>query len=204
MSGRYALFRWSAALNALPGFPVDQQPHWNFLPGGRVIMLRDQDGSRRADLARWGLTPAWFTDFSRTPAHARLETIDQQPIFREAFHKRRCLLPANGFFEWRGARKRPYWVSVSEPVLYFAAIWESYPVADVEYLSVALVTSAAGAQRRPIVLNAAEQQAWLAQDAASEPLLALLQNARPAMFERALASIVNDPQVDGPECLTPA
>ncbi|MBF7730381.1 SOS response-associated peptidase [Pseudomonas sp. N040] len=204
MCGRYALFRWTAELTAVPGFPADQQPHWNLLPATRVPMLRETAAGQRVDLARWGLTPAWLTDLSRTPAHARLETVAQQPMFREAFSKRRCLLPANGFFEWRGVRKRPYWLSVAEPLLYFAAIWEAYPAGDAEYLSVAMLTREAGAQRRPIVLAAAEQQAWLAADTSSAALLQLLQDARPALFERALAGIVNDPRVDGPECLTPA
>lgn len=204
MSGRYALFRWSAELTDVAGFPQAQKSCWNLMPGCRALILREQNGQRRADLARWGLTPAWFTDLSRTPAHARLETIDQQPMFRQAFEQRRCLLPANGFFEWRGVRKRPYWVSVAEPLLYFAAIWEAYPVADIEYLSFAMITREAGPQRRPIVLNATEQQQWLDPDTPTGHLLALLHDAQPALFERALANIVNDPQVDGPECLTPA
>ena len=73
MSARYALFRWSAQLAALPGFPGEFQPCWNLQPGAQALILREQDGQQRMDLARWGLTPAWFTDFSRTPAHARLE-----------------------------------------------------------------------------------------------------------------------------------
>src|SRR5690606_37538123 len=111
MCGRYALFRWSPALATLPGFPSDQQPHWNLAPGSRVLMLREAAGERQAALARWGLTPAWLTDLSKTPAQARAETLAEQPMFREAFRQRRCLLPANGFYEWRGARKRPYWIS---------------------------------------------------------------------------------------------
>jgi putative SOS response-associated peptidase YedK len=204
MCGRYALFRWSAEFRALPGFPLEQQPCWNLLPGARAPILREQDGEPRVDLARWGLTPAWLTDLSRTPAHARLETIERQPMFRESFRQRRCLLPANGFFEWRGVRKRPYWLSVAEPMLFFAGVWEAYPAGDIEYLSFAMITCEAGPQRRPVVLNAAEQQPWLAADATVESLLDVLQGARPALFERALATIVNDPRVDGPECLTPA
>ena len=71
MSGRFALFRWSPDFAALPGFPADQRPHWNLAPNMQVLMLRQQDGIQRLDLARWGLTPAWLTDLSRTPAHAR-------------------------------------------------------------------------------------------------------------------------------------
>ena len=203
MSARYALFRWSAQLAALPGFPGEFQPCWNLQPGAQALILREQDGQQRMDLARWGLTPAWFTDFSRTPAHARLESIATQPMFRQPFQQRRCLLPANGFFEWRGVRKQPYWMSIAEPLLYFAGIWEAYPSGAIEYLSFAMITREAGAQRRPILLNASEQQQWLDPHAPVERLQELLQETRPALFERALATIVNDPRVDGPECLTP-
>lgn len=122
MSGRYALFRWNLSLAALPGFPADWRAQWNISPANQVLMVREDAGARRADLARWGLTPARLTDLSRTPSHARAETLAEQPMFREAFQQRRCLLPANGFYEWRGVRKRPYWVSTGERLLFFAGI----------------------------------------------------------------------------------
>ena len=56
------------------GFPADLRPQWSLSPGARVLMLREESGTRHADLARWGLTPAWLKDLSRTPAHARVET----------------------------------------------------------------------------------------------------------------------------------
>lgn len=142
MSGRYALFRWNPSLAALPGFPADWRAHWNISPANQVLMVREDAGARRADLARWGLTPAWLTDLSRTPSHARAETLAEQPMFREAFQQRRCLLPANGFYEWRGVRKRPYWVSTGERLLFFAGIWEAYPVQGQTWLSVAQVSQA--------------------------------------------------------------
>ena len=108
MTARFALFRWTRELAELPGFPKDHPPHWNLAPGAQLLMLREEAGARRADLARWGLTPAWLTDLSRTPAHARAETLHEQLMFREAFARRRCLVPANGFYESRGVRKRPY------------------------------------------------------------------------------------------------
>ncbi|MFZ6045260.1 SOS response-associated peptidase [Pseudomonas sp. CR3202] len=204
MSGRFALFRWSPAMAALPGFPADHQPHWNLAPGGRVLMLREQDGQRRADMARWGLTPAWLTDLSKTPAHARVETLADQPMFREAFRSRRCLIPANGFYEWRGVRKRPYWVSAEGGIMYFAALWESYPVGDVAYLSLAMVTQPVADLRRPLVLDEDGQRIWLSGDSTPMHLLELLARPGPPLRERALANLVNDPKLDGPECLTPA
>ncbi len=204
MSGRFALFRWSPAFAALPGFPAEQQPHWNLAPGARVLMLRGQAGEQRLDLARWGLTPAWLTDLSKTPAHARAETLVEQPMFRNAFRQRRCLIPANGFYEWRGVRKRPYWVSGETSLLHFAALWEPFPVGDAEYLSLAMITRPAADLRRPLVLDEAGQQLWLAADSDPEDLRALLTAASPPLRERALATLVNDPKLDGPECLTPA
>lgn len=205
MCGRYALFRWPQALTALPGFPAEQQPHWNIAPGANVLMVRHESGARHAALARWGLTPPWLTDLSRTPAQARAETLAEQPMFREAFRQRRCLLPANGFYEWRGAvRKRPYWLTHETSPLYFAAVWEAYPVEGHTYLSVAVITQAAADQRRPLLLDEAAQELWLAADTPLSDLQALLVKPAPAMRERVLANLVNDPKLDAPECLTPA
>lgn len=205
MCGRYALFRWPPALTALPGFPRDLQPHWNIAPGATVLLVRGADGGREAALARWGLTPAWLTDLSRTPAHARAETLAEQPMFREAFRARRCLVPANGFYEWRGSgRKRPFWMSAEAPLLQFAAIWEAYPVEGRVYLSVALITQAAASQRRPLILDQAAQERWLDAGAPLPELQALLARPQPQLRERVLADLVNDPALDAPECLTPA
>ena len=205
MCGRYALFRWSPAFAALAGFPPDQRPAWNIAPGAQVLLLRRLDGELRLDRARWGLTPAWLSDLSKTPAQARAETLAEQPMFREAFRLRRGLLPANGFYEWRGAaRKRPYWMTAAAPLLCFAALWEAYPVGERCYLSVAVVTRAAASQRRPLILDFAAQEAWLAADTPLAELQALLDRPQPPLRERALATLINDPRLDAPECLTPA
>ena len=205
MCGRYALFRWTPAFAAIPGFPADQLPHWNIAPNAQVLLLRSVAGERQLARVRWGLTPPWLTDLSKTPAQARAETLAEQPMFREAFRLRRCLLPANGFYEWRGsARKRPYWLTGETSPLYFAALWEAYPVDGQVYLSAALVTQAAASQRRPLILEGAGQDAWLAADTPMAELQALLARPPAPLRERVLANLVNDPKLDGPECLTPA
>lgn len=205
MCGRYALFRWSPAFAALPGFPEGQQAQWNISPGAQVLIQRLDDGQMTLARARWGLTPPWLTDLTRTPAHARAETLAEQPMFREAFAKRRCLLPANGFYEWRGAvRKRPYWLTPGEgSSLFFAAIWEAYPVQEQVWLSTAVVTQAAMNQRRPLILDAAGQAAWLNPETPVGELQGLLASQPSALRERVLANFVNDPKLNGPECLTP-
>ena len=208
MCGRYALFRWTPAFAALPGFPTDQQAQWNISPADSVLMLRaraDTEGELELARARWGLTPPWLTDLSRTPAHARAETLAEQPMFRDAFRQRRCLLPANGFYEWRGTtRKRPFWLTPGEgSALFFAGIWEAYPVQGHTWLSVAVVTQLAASQRRPLILDAQGQKDWLAADTPLHTLQALLASPQAALRERPLANLVNDPKLNAPECLTP-
>ena len=205
MSGRFALFRWTPAFAALPGFPVDQTPHWNISPHHQVLLLRNVGGERQLARARWGLTPPWLTDMSKTPAHARSETLSSQPMFREPFRQRRGLIAANGFYEWRGsARKRPYWITAEGPLLYFAALWEAYPVEGHVYLSCAMITGPAASLRRPVILDETAQALWLAEDATPDALQALLDGPQPVLRERGLATLVNDPKLNGPECLTPA
>ncbi|WP_062386929.1 SOS response-associated peptidase [Pseudomonas abietaniphila] len=208
MCGRYALFRWTPAFAALPGFPADQQAQWNISPADSVLMVRalaGEEGARGVARARWGLTPPWLTDLSRTPAHARAETLAEQPMFRQAFRERRCLLPANGFYEWRGSvRKRPFWLTPAEgSTLYFAAIWEAYPVEEHVYLSVAVVTQSAMSQRRPLIFDAEGQAAWLDPDSSLVTLQSLLAAPQMPLRERPLANLVNDPKLNAPECLTP-
>lgn len=205
MCGRFALFRWDSEFSSLPGFPHDQQPHWSLAPGASVLLLRREQEQLHLSRARWGLTPAWFSDFTRTPAQARAETLAEQPMFREAFRQRRGLLPANGFYEWRGsARKRPYWMTAEGSLTYFAAIWETYPVEGHCYLSVAVVTRPAANQRRPLMLDEAGQATWLDPETSLDELQALLSQPQPTLRERPLATLVNDPALDGPQCLTPA
>jgi len=205
MCGRYALFRWTAQLAALPGFPETQQAAWNLAPKSQVLMLRRQGQQLEAASALWGLTPPWLTDFSKAAPHARAETLESLPMFREAFARRRCLLPANGFYEWRGmARKRPYWLRTDEPLMYFAAIWENWPLGEQNYLSVALITEAAANKRRPLILDGEGQNLWLNQTTSKDTLAELLRLPPPPLRERALASLVNDPAQNGPHCLTPA
>lgn len=202
MSGRYALFNWPESLAQLPGFPQQMRAHWNLAPKSQVLMLYQKQQERHATLALWGFTSEWMTDLTRAVAHARVETLSTQPMFRKAWRGQRCVLPANGFFEWRGQhRKQPFWLATAEPVLYLAAIWDVYSVPGRDYYSVAMLTQQAANLRRPIVLNEQQQAVWLDSESSEEDLLEILAAAQPQLLERRVSTVINDPLVDGPHCL---
>ena len=205
MCGRYGLFQWDESLSGVAGFPAGQEPAWSWAPGAMVLLLHhDKYNQPQITQARWGLTPSSATDFSRTPAQARAETIATQPMFRQAFQKRRGVMPANGFYEWRGGmRKQPFWMTVPERIVYFAAIWEPYPVMGKTWYSCAVVTTAAADQRRPVILSGDALEQWLDPNTPESELLALLSSSTPELRERPLATWVNDPLLNTPQCLTP-
>ena len=118
-------------------------------------MVREDAGARRADLARWGLTRPGSPTCRVRPA-TRAETLAEQPMFREAFQQRRCLLPANGFYEWRGVRKRPYWVSTGERLLFFAGIWGGLCGAWTDLAQRGPGIPGGRRVRRPLLLDEAE------------------------------------------------
>lgn len=203
MSGRYALFNWPEALAQLPGFPQQMRAHWNLAPKSQVLMLYEKAQQRHATLALWGFTSAWMTDLTRAAAHARVETVSGQKMFKQAWRTQRCLLPANGFFEWRGRqRKQPFWLTGEESsLLYFAAIWDLYQVPGRDYYSVAMLTQQAAELRRPLVLDEQQQAVWLNPASTDAQLKDALAAPQPQLYERRVSTLINDPLVDGPLCL---
>lgn len=202
MAGRYALFNWPDDLVQLPGFPQQMRAHWNLAPKSQVLMLYQKDQQRHAALALWGFTSAWMTDLTRAVAHARVETVSTLPMFQTAWRSQRCVLLANGFFEWRGVqRKQPFWLSAPEPLLYFAGLWDVYAVPGRDYYSVAMLTQQAAHLRRPIILDEQQQRIWLDPASTEEQLKAVLACTQPQLHERRVSTLINDPLVDGPHCL---
>ncbi len=202
MSGRYGLFNWPETWLELPGFPRQMRAHWNLAPKSQVLMLFQKQQKRQAALALWGFTSEWMTDLTRAVAHARVETVSTQPMFKKAWRSQRCVLPANGFFEWRGQqRKQPFWLSAAEPLLYFAAIWDVYAVPGRDYYSVAMLTQQASSLRRPVILSEQHLAVWLSPESSDEELRAVLAEPPPQLRERRVSTLVNDPLVDGPHCL---
>lgn len=140
-----------------------------------VIRL-DADGRRELVSMRWGLIPYWWKKpLKELPAsfNARAETVDEKPMFRDAFKRRRCIIPASGFYEWTGPKtdRQPHLFTAADgsPVLAFAGLWERWrdPTTREEVLSCTMIVSDASAwigryhDRMPVILSPKDFDAWL-------------------------------------------
>jgi putative SOS response-associated peptidase YedK len=158
MCGRYAITTAPEAMRSLfrypdqPNFP----PRYNVAPTQPIPVVRLIEGQRRFSLVRWGLTPSWVRDpraFSLL-INARGESVLDKPAFRAAMRYRRCLVPADGFYEWRreGERKRPYFVRLKAGgVMAFAGLWEAWSGPNGEEMeTAAIVTTSANRSLQPV------------------------------------------------------
>lgn len=219
MCGRYVLKRKDLEdLMARLGVkdPRDFVSRYNIAPTTIVPAIRPgADGAREAAALRWGLVPAWAKDAGGAPlANARAEGIAAKPAFRDAFRRRRCVLPASGFYEWetRGRTKWPqYFQLAGEAPCLFAGLWETWRSADgVELQTCTIVTTRANSivgafhDRMPVILPPDAAARWLdpavTEPAALEPLLV---PAAAAMSVRPVSPRVNSVRNDGPENLEP-
>jgi putative SOS response-associated peptidase YedK len=182
-----------------------------------VAVRRSEEGAREAGRLRWGLVPGRWAEKkgSRPLINARVEGIERQPAFAESFRERRCLLPADGFYEWLADEqgKRPLWFSRPDGDLFaFAGIWAALPRkgSDDVLHSCALITCPPNGlmrpihDRMPVVLDPAFEAKWLDPDADLDELLGLL--APPpddALIAREVNDLVNDVRQDGPELIAP-
>jgi len=147
MCGRYAIFSDPDAIRELFGYAEQPNfpPRYNIVPTQPVPIVRLVEGVRHFALVRWGLIPSWVKDPRGLALliNARAESVNDKPAFRVAMRRRRCLFPADGFYEWKG--KRPYFVRLkSGGPMVFAGLWETWTGPDGEELeSAAIVTTRA-------------------------------------------------------------
>lgn len=213
MCGRYTLAAPDPAkLRArFPiGETVEVRRRFNVAPGDDVLAVRsDREGAPRGELLRWGLVPHW-SDGPVSPAkmiNARAETLGERPAFRDAFGRFRCLILADGFYEWDRGRAFHIRSSDGEPFA-FAGLWSLWRGAETELRSCTIITTAANSvvaplhDRMPVILDPRSEEAWLDPATPREALVDLL---RPLPDERTelcrVSSAVNDARYDGPECL---
>lgn len=143
--------------------------------------------------------------------NARSETVDSKPAFRAAFKSRRCLIPADGWFEWvkEGGAKSPRFLSMADgSIASFAALWERWEGGDDAIESFTIITTAASPpiahvhNRQPAIVDPSRFNEWLDPDAPKEALLGMVQAPNPGPYEvRPVSRLVNNVRNDGPEVL---
>lgn len=221
MCGRYALYADGEQLAWRFGLPVPHPvpPRYNIAPSQPLLALRYNPDTRQREWTHliWGLVPRWAKDpaIGNRMINARAETLREKPAFRDAYRYRRCIIPANGFYEWQktGNAKRPYFVRARDNLpLGLAGLWESWHSADGgELQTCTIITTDANAVVRPlhermaVILPPESYDAWLDPTASPESLAPLL---RPVPDEWLIAypvsPRVNSPQHDDPSLIAPA
>ena len=223
MCGRYTLATPDpAAVRAR--FPVGEaveiRQRFNVAPGDDVLAVTtDRHGTPRGELLRWGLVPSW-ADVPKTGLkmiNARSETVTERPAFKQPFGRFRCLIIADGFYEWQvppgGGPKQAFHITTAaESPFAFAGLWSMWKGPDGERLrSCAILTTAANAavaplhDRMPVILAPKVEAAWLDPATPRHELIGMLEPLPDsATVLQAVGPAVNDARYDGPECLAPA
>ena len=224
MCGRFTLRTPAAELVdffelADPPAGVLGPPRYNIAPTQPIAIVRclEPAGPRRLALARWGLVPAWSKEVrsSAPMINARAETAAEKPSFRSALRRRRCLIPTDGFYEWRaeGKKKQPLYIRMRDGRPFaFAGLWERWTGADgAEIESCAVLTTAANAlmrtihDRMPVILPPGRYGDWLTPAERTPTMLAeLLVPYDPDLMDATLVGTrVNNVKNDDADCLTP-
>ncbi|HYX29903.1 MAG TPA: SOS response-associated peptidase [Pyrinomonadaceae bacterium] len=170
MCGRFALHsRDRIKLKGLTALDLPFEARYNIAPSQQILVIAYFGKGIEVRMLTWGLIPSWSTD-GKGFINARAETLEEKPSFSEAFRLRRCLIPADGFYEWEhaGREKRPYYIqSIDEGPIMFAGIWDTWRNRGETITWCAIITTAANElvgelhDRMPAILPPEIQEAWL-------------------------------------------
>jgi len=220
MCGRFTLTVDPADLQNLFGLsespPHDLVPRYNIAPSQPVAVIANAD-QRKLELFKWGLIPSWAKDskIGYRLINARAETLAEKPSFRTALKRRRCLILADGFYEWKkdGKNKTPMYIQLNDGTPFaFAGLWETWKGPDDTLIkSCTIITTDANAllkeihDRMPVILPDKAWPLWLTpEELPAEKTLPLLKPfAASRMKAVAVSALVNNPRFDSPECVVP-
>ena len=175
MCGRFTLDYTSSTLAEWYGTPMPSLfPRYNIAPMTDILVIHEESDIRVSSAMRWGFIPHWAKETDKLPVlnNARSETIATKPMFRSAFRKQRCIIPASGFYEWKllqdGKHKQPYYISPIEGhPLSFAGIWDTVTQDNVVMQTCAIITTARNDlmrpvhDRMPVILSPETFDVWL-------------------------------------------
>lgn len=220
MCGRYTLISIKEIIADEFHLPLDElreiKARYNIAPSQTVpVLLRDPEPV--VPLVRWGLIPSWAKDeaIGSRLINARSETLREKPAFRGLYKKQRCLIPADGFYEWKkeGRVKTPHYIRLkSGRPFSFAGLWSRWrnPAGD-EIKTFTIITCEANAvlapvhDRMPVILADGEREAWLDPDYEDLASLSRMLDSYPAdeMESYPVSTRVNSPKNESPECIDP-
>lgn len=217
MCGRYTytqpdLYHYEQVLET--GFPLSLEPRYNIAPSQQAAVIHAAEQGYVAALMRWGLVPRW----SKEPAtkystiNAKVETVASKPAYRDAFRHRRCLVPADGYYEWQQSdgSKQPYYLHMGGKPFAFAGLWEHWAGEGADpFDSYTIITGPATRTthdihpRMPIILPEPLWKSWL--DAATSPLKLsdILTGAVEGLRYHPISTRVNNPRNEGAELVNP-
>jgi putative SOS response-associated peptidase YedK len=206
--------RYAQRLKALVDPELDWHPSWNIGPSASILGARDRHGELVLSEFLWGLLPGWCDDpkAATRAFNARAESVATKPMFRQAFQRRRLLVPVDGFYEWASVpgskRKQPYFFERSDgdPVV-LAGLWEYWARDGDERRTATVLTSRAGPDmpvhdRQPVVLEPQDWERWLDPDSDDAALLGeLLEPKRGVLTHHPVSVDVGSVDNDGPYLL---
>lgn len=214
MCGRFALK--TPIKNVAKEFGIEEMPpveaRYNIAPTQVILSVLQITDERQVKHLKWGLVPSWAKDASMGARliNARSETVAEKPAFREAFQKRRCLIPADGFYEWQrldSGRKQPFFFRMSDERPFgFAGLWERWQGEEGQLIeSCTILTTTANEvlrpvhDRMPVILHHSDYDLWLDEDMRKRDLLKELLQPYPAseMISHPVSTSINSPRSQG-------
>ena len=194
---------------------LDLTPHYNGAPGQDFVAVRAVGKERVLKELRWGDIPSWARNKpgAKRLINARSETVLEKPTFRSAFRQRRCIIPVNGWFEWRpeNGQKQPYWIRPEDTdVFSLAGIWESGGTSPGSIGTFVILTMAAEPEiadihhRQPVILDEEAKEQWITPGWGSDELIRIARKGYKGAYDRwCVNRDVNNPRNDSPELLLP-
>jgi putative SOS response-associated peptidase YedK len=196
--------------------PFDYQPRYNIAPGQHITAVISHEGKNRIGQLKWGLIPSWAKDdkIGYKMINAKAETIQEKPAFRNAFKKRRCIIPADGFYEWKrneDGSKQPMRIMLKDNSIFgMAGLYETWIASDGQKVhSCTIITTKPNGlmeqihDRMPVILRIEDEGIWLDRGKADLELLQSLLEPYPEeeMFAYPVHPMVGNVKNDVPECI---
>ncbi|MCM3716067.1 SOS response-associated peptidase [Alkalihalobacillus oceani] len=219
MCGRFTLTATKGTLQEQFSLPFPEfTPNYNVAPSQQILAIVSGGNEKKAGFLHWGLVPSWAKDkkIGYKMINARSETLDEKPAFKRLLSRRRCLIPADGFYEWKreddGKTKQPFRITIGNGQLFtFAGLWDKWRTEEEEYFSCTIITTKPNQlmesihDRMPVILEGDDQDIWLNKDIEDKHILKNILNPYDAnnMSAYPVSTLVNNPRNNNEACIDP-